>query len=241
MNTLLKLTTCALAATCVTGMALAQQMTFSGASLASGSALEAGATYRFSNVTSGLDAIVTIDALTNATLLNLDSPSADSIEMAKWRPSFVGTGGEGSHYADFTVVFYANGTDTPSAPDRFTASVFGNDLSDLSNGPVLEFAHVTGFTSTLPSGGTDSPLAAWSFENKPGYAIRLGWQGGDDAGSGRSFGIDMTNTSVSNQFSLDSATSSLASAVPEPSSSLLIVLSVFPLALRRKRKGIACK
>ena len=53
------------------------------------------------------------------------------------------------------------------------------------------------------------------------------------------FGYDLSD--APNQFSFDSLTSPLTSSVPEPSSSLLIVLSVFPLALQRKRKGKTCK
>lgn len=221
MKALKNITTFALAAALLTGIANAQQMSFVDSSLVSGSELEAGASYKFSNVTSGFDAVVTIDGLSNATLLSVDTSSANSIENAAWRPTFVGTGGDGLHYADFSVQFYTSGTTSPSAPASFTSAVYGNDLSDISAGFVMEFAHVEGHTSTL-SPDSASWLSAWNFENKTGYSIRMGWQGGN--GTDRTIGSYMENTSASS-----------ASLVPEPSSILLLTLSLFPLALRRNR------
>ncbi|MCP5536018.1 MAG: PEP-CTERM sorting domain-containing protein [Akkermansiaceae bacterium] len=252
MKAIKNLITCTFAAAFLAGDATAQQMSFSDANLVSGTELEAGSSYRFSNVTSGVDAVVTIDALTNTTLLSVDTSSANAIENEAWRPTLAGTGGEGLHYADFTVIFYANGTSNPLAPDSFTTTALGNDLGGTSAGFIMEFAQVAGYTSmiaaeegidtityddgsslALASAGS-TLLASWNFENKPGYAIRFGWQGGNRDSSGSTFGALMDNTSLSNNSPTGSPAPPMTS-VPEPSSVLLFILSIFPLALRRKR------
>ena len=239
------------------GAADAQLMTFKDSTLASGEELQQGAAYRFSNVTSGIDAVVTVDALHQTHLINIDADNG--ISNGAWTPVFAGTGSYGLHYADFTVLFYANGTDTPNAPELFTTTVYGNDLNDSSDSFLMEFVQVAGFTSILnadesvqtleyadssqlamASNGSDPWLAAWKFENKPGYTIRFGWQGGDGPEEGRAYNALMTSNGGTSPSTIPGTVSDFQT-VPEPSTSFLFVLSVFPLAFRRKRQEKSSK
>ena len=223
----------------IQGTALAQQMTFDSPELVGGQNLEQGASYRFSNVLNGLDAVVTVDQLSQISLLNIDTSDTNGIDNAAWSPVFAGNGGDGLHYADFSVLFYAHGTNTPQTPNSFTASVYGNDLTQPTDGIMMEFVQVSGFSSVLNTSsntqGSQPLLAAWQFDDKSGYTIRYGWQGGNGPDKGRGFSTIMTGDIGSPTSAAPVSNPSLTTAVPEPSTSLLFVLSVFPLALRRKR------
>lgn len=254
MKALKNIITCTLAVALFTGMATAQRMSFDDYSLISGPNLEAGASYRFTNVTSDLDAVVTINGLTNTTLKDIDTPSENGIANANWTPTFVGTGDAGSlHYADFSILFYANGTDELSAPSQFITAILGNDLAaQKSSGFSMEFAQIEGVSeavdtayiqgedSTLPENNAAKRLARWKFNSKAGYNIRYGWQGDN---SERNFNAVMQNISgsdkslstTSNKTPQNLTLASSPTTIPEPSSILLLTLSLFPLALRRNR------
>lgn len=239
-----------LSASLAIGGASAQGLVSHAAELVAGKANEVSAAYRFANVFSGTDAVITMDGLSNIELLDIAGSSSralgdlnpKAIENAAWSPVFAGTGGDGLHYADMTVRFYANGTDTPLAPESFTSSFFGSDLSDTSGGFMMEFVQVTGASSMLTAeeiadqlGGSGQHLAAWEFNDVSEYQIRFGWQGADGPASGKVFQTVMSSHGSGRSASAPSQFASLTS-VPEPSTSLLIVLSVFPLAFRRKRQ-----
>ncbi len=232
------------------GSAAAQNMNSRAAELIAGNANEQGSSYRFSNFFSGTDAVVTVDNLTNINMLEVNGPNSralesmnpKAIENAAWAPVFAGTNGDGLHYADFTVRFYANGTDNTQGPASFTSSFFGTDLSDTSGGFMMEFVQVTGASSMLSAeqiadqlGGDGQHLAAWKFDNTTEYKIRFGWQGTDGPDTGKTFNTLMS-TSDNRVSSLGSNEFSSLTAVPEPSTAFLFVLSVFPLAFRRKRQ-----
>ncbi|MBT8044476.1 MAG: hypothetical protein KJO79_05945, partial [Verrucomicrobiae bacterium] len=93
------------------GASNAQQMEFDNYSLVSGSDLQTGAAYRFSQVAQDVDAIITVDNLYNASLRNIDSDSSSSIGKEGWIPVLAGTGDASDvHFVDFSIVFYANNT-----------------------------------------------------------------------------------------------------------------------------------
>jgi hypothetical protein len=112
-------------------------------------------------------------------------------------------GGEGLlHYADFSILFYANSTDDLSAPNEFITTILSNDLAaNQAGGFSMEFAQIEG-VGEAGGGSTESQsnaatrLAGWKLNNKAGYNIRYGWQG-DNAE--RNFNAIMKNLSNSDK------------------------------------------
>lgn len=101
--------------------------------LISGTALSAGAIYRFSNVASGIDARVRIDALTNAGLSTIDQNAGLS---DNFQPQLAGNN---ARSADFTITFVIAGTTTPVAID-FAASGIDIDGDSASTREYTEFS-----------------------------------------------------------------------------------------------------
>ncbi|MGB5724138.1 MAG: GEVED domain-containing protein, partial [Parasphingorhabdus sp.] len=96
-----------------------------------GANLVVGSVYRFSNVTSGVDARVTIDALNNGA--SLSTIDRDTGLIANFQPELVGNG---VRSADFTIRFYVAGTTTPVGLD-FVGT--GIDI-DGDSGNLREYA-----------------------------------------------------------------------------------------------------
>ncbi len=101
--------------------------------LISGTALSAGAVYRFSNVATGIDARVRINTLTNASLAIIDR---DTGLLRNFQPELVGNA-PGS--VDFTIMLYVAGTTTPIAID-FAASGIDIDGDSASLREYAEFS-----------------------------------------------------------------------------------------------------
>ena len=85
--------------------------------LVSGTALSVGAVYRFSNVATGIDARVRIDAFNAATLATIDQNAglADNFQ-----PELAGAN---ARSVDFTITFVAAGTTTPVATDFASSGI----------------------------------------------------------------------------------------------------------------------
>ncbi|MEO0878922.1 MAG: GEVED domain-containing protein [Pseudomonadota bacterium] len=105
-------------------------MDFRNPTLESGTALQVGAVYRFSNVTTGADALVTIDAFNGASLAIIDR---DTGLVDNFQPELVASGNSS---VDFTITFVNAGTTTPLVFD-FAAS--GIDI-DGNNVDIREYA-----------------------------------------------------------------------------------------------------
>lgn len=83
---------------------------FSSNTLEQGIAGQVNAVYRFNNIASGLDALVRIKAISNATLSNVDN-NASGNSAANFSPLFRATQSGG--YIDWEVKFVATGTTNP--------------------------------------------------------------------------------------------------------------------------------
>lgn len=83
---------------------------FNSNSLEQGIAGQVNAVYRFNNIASGLDALVRIKAISNATLSNIDN-NASGNSAANFSPLFQATQSGG--YIDWEVKFVATGTTNP--------------------------------------------------------------------------------------------------------------------------------
>ena len=106
---------------------------FRSPTLISGTALSVGAVYRFSNVATGVDARVRINALTNSSLAIIDQ---DTGLLQNFQPELAGNA-PGS--ADFTITFYVAGTSTPIKLD-FAASGIDIDGDSSSLREYSEFS-----------------------------------------------------------------------------------------------------
>ncbi len=112
--------------------------------LVSGTPLSVGAVYRFSNVATGIDARVRIDALAAATLSTLDQNTGLS---DNFQPELAGSN---ARSADFTITFVVSGTTTPVARD-FAAS--GIDI-DGDSGSIREYSE---FSMPFAAYALDTP------------------------------------------------------------------------------------
>lgn len=118
---------------------------FRNPTLISGTALTAGAIYRFSNVSVGVDARVRINALNGATLAIIDR---DADLLRNFQPELVGNAPAS---VDFTITFVVAGTTTPIALD-FAAS--GIDI-DGDSGSLREYSEFsTPYASYVLDAGT---------------------------------------------------------------------------------------
>ena len=158
---------------------------FTNASLVSGTSLTVGAKYKFSNITSGidpLDAIVTVDSKSNASLLVFDDDNAADetgvagTQAALFSPKIVTDadlkGNARRGYVQFTITFYShyNGN---TLPPSGTLPVLVSNLNFLhfdmdgnkigSNGYFKEIGYVkipsAGIGDLLNYGAPNSELA----------------------------------------------------------------------------------
>lgn len=116
---------------------------FRNAVLVSGTPLSAGAVYRFANVATGVDAVVTVDAVTNGTLTIIDR---DAGLVPAFQPEL---GGSNERSADFTISFVVAGGAAPVSVD-FAAS--GIDI-DGDSAALREYAEFS------------TPFSAFVLEN----------------------------------------------------------------------------
>lgn len=99
----------------------------------SGSNLAVGSVYRFSNVSTGIDALVRIDALNNgATLTTIDN---DTGLVRNFQPELAGSN---ARSADFTISFVTAGTSTPLVFD-FVGTAIDVDGDSASLREYAEF------------------------------------------------------------------------------------------------------
>ena len=114
-------------------------LNFSGTpSLQSGTALTAGATYRYANINTGIDALVQIVALNNGAVLttidNNNAPAAGAPDLRQFfNPEL---GGSNARSVDFQISFVNAGTNT-ALPFDFAATAI--DV-DGDNGSLREYA-----------------------------------------------------------------------------------------------------
>ena len=147
---------------------------FKNAVLESGTALQAGAKYRFSNVKPGVDGLITISAMSNITLDQLDG--ASGFDEA-FQP-YINCPGKKKGYIEFTLDFVQGGTNIPAImlevpmtaididgwefPDE---KIYEYDEFKLTSSYFLNFTTVGSQLDIKFSGG----ITPWvSAENKTG-------------------------------------------------------------------------
>lgn len=160
--------------------------------LLSGNALQQGALYRYASVSAGIDALVVINALNMATLVQLDQ--VDGVNRAL-QPEIDGDA-QGA-YVEFEITFVSSGTSTPNAISaRFSALDVDSPLefytfSDISDYTVESDTELTvsvsdpqtlnivgggaGYAST--SVGNTSVVASFSVNQLASFTYRVGVNG----------------------------------------------------------------
>ena len=120
----------------------------------SGTDLNTGAIYRFPDVTPGVDALVEIMSLTDATLAELDGTAQG--EPSAFQPELTLNAGVGEGSAEFEVRLVRSGSTTPITINRLYAT--GLDI-DGNNDSIREYIELTGFSAYItenPSNLTSS-------------------------------------------------------------------------------------
>lgn len=133
-------------------------LSFQNPTLESGTALAVGARYRFSNVTSGIDALVTINQFNNgASLFAIDGTAQGSTYA--FQPELTSSATNADSSVDFTITFVTTGTTTPTTISNLHASgvdIDGNNASireyiELSNFYQYTVENPTSLTTTISS------------------------------------------------------------------------------------------
>ena len=125
---------------------------FNSWSLETGTALTAGAVYRFANVSSGVDALVTISTITSGiTLRNIDR-TIDGYSEA-FQPEYR-VNGSTNGYIEFQIRFVNGGGNTTSP--RPLVSATGLDIAPFSNTRATVAAPGVGVLSAKTGGGLRS-------------------------------------------------------------------------------------
>ena len=144
-------------------------MNFQNPVLVSGTANTPGAVYRFSNVLPGIDARLSIVAMSNASIVNVDDGTQGTPDS--WQPviDFTGIGAPG---IDFNMSFVLTGTATPAA----TITRFGGTTYDVDG-----VGDVESFLFTSPSVyAVDQPTLLVA-QTLPGGLVDISGDGTTDA------------------------------------------------------------
>lgn len=121
------------------GNNLSNGLQFDNPSLQSGTALQVGARYLFSNVKTNVDAIVSIDSLVNGAEVNkIDDNSNGTGYKEAFQPAIQAGGVTGESYAVFTIKFYIHSTTTLTT----VPVVYATALDIDGNNTLKEFARI---------------------------------------------------------------------------------------------------
>lgn len=113
---------------------------FSISTLESGTANTTGAVYRFYDVYTNLDALVTVSGMSaGITLKNIDR-TADGYQEA-FQPEYR-ISGNTNGYIDFSIVFVSSGTSTPVAQPTVSATGLDIDGSPKEDGNLYEYNQI---------------------------------------------------------------------------------------------------
>ena len=128
---------------------------FQNPTLESGTALTAGAVYRFPQVTTGVDALVRINALVNTTLNTLDITSTG--EASAFQPTLnfpTASTTPSNIYAEFQISFVAEGT-TTSYVQFTTVNATGIDIDGDDVSTMREYQEFPNLPSYVLNGATN--------------------------------------------------------------------------------------
>jgi hypothetical protein len=161
---------------------------FKSAVLESGTALQTGAVYRFSNVKTGVDALVTITFITSGcTLSQFDNDGGTGYQDA-FQPEFLAPA-HTNGYAQFHIEFVTAGTSTAMVQSEIPASAIDIDGNNsLWGGPLNEYDGI--------SMGASSYVDYNMLGGQLGITYSAGWVQALNTGGSEYGGISTSATSV---------------------------------------------
>ena len=152
---------------------------FANPTLVSGTALAVGATYRFSNVKTGTDALVKITNMTGGMTLGTPLDQTTTGYGSAFQPT-LNVPALSNGYVEFNITFVATGTSTAQAQVNLEAtaldidglivgtdSLFEFDMLDMGTGSYLDYS-VTGGQLTITKNGTQYTGQTHTGTNYPG-------------------------------------------------------------------------
>ncbi len=185
----------------LSGTAQAVSLSFTTFSLESGTDLQPGAVYRFDDVTTGVDALVTVVSLNNGATLSQIDDATNPPTAGVWealQPQYTGVDGS----VTLNVEFVTADTSTSTTIANFTASAVDVDGDGISLTEFVEFSDFDRYTlesttnlnvtesgtstrfqantvATVPGIGTAATenIASVVYEDISSFAITLGSEG----------------------------------------------------------------
>lgn len=149
---------------------------FQNATLVSGTALQVGAVYRFTNVAPSIDALVRIDQFNNGARLNaIDGTASGSADA--FQPELTTAANTVDSSVDFTITFVNTGTSTPVNISSFHASGVDIDGDSGSVREYIQLSNLARYTLENPTNITASSIpplvqfAAANAQNQPGISL----------------------------------------------------------------------
>jgi hypothetical protein len=152
------------------------ELRFIDVQLESGTDKQVGATYRYSNVVSGVDALVTISAASNASLVQLDMTSTGKDSAFQPQVKILNQPSQGGvAYMDFQINFVAAGTNDPTAITAWKATAVDVDGDSYRLRESVAFYSMDAYTlennsnlnSSAPEAGMKQ-FEAQNVNNQPG-------------------------------------------------------------------------
>ncbi len=126
--------------------------------LESGTALSVNAVYRFSNVTTGVDALVKIVALVGGATITVFDDVTNGVASA-FQPNMTYAVPAANVYAEFQITFVATGT-TTSYIQFPSLTATGVDIDSDGSTTLREFQEFTNLTSYITNGATSLVAAS---------------------------------------------------------------------------------
>ncbi|MEQ1797643.1 MAG: T9SS type A sorting domain-containing protein [Lacibacter sp.] len=221
------------------------QLVFKNSSLIQGDNLKVGATYRFSNVTIDVDALVTIDSLVNgASVSNIDLSGSGYNDA--FQPQ-VKPGNIGTSYALFNILFVKHNTSTAVFLSSIAATnldldgsltlkemceidMNGGSSKFMNNNPTIAVSLLSNKFRAINLagvnyGGIDTSASEVMFEvknsNIASFKVRFGAVTLSNSGSARQYSLYMKEFAIANATTLPVTLTNFQANLKDKSASLV--------------------
>lgn len=221
------------------------QLVFKNPSLIQGTNLKAGATYRFSNVATDVDALVTIDSLVNgSSVSNIDLNGAGYNDA--FQPQ-VKPGNIGTSYALFNITFVKHNTSTavflssitatnldldgtPTLKEMCEIDMNGGSSKFMNNNPTISVSLLSNKFRAInlagvDYGGIDTTASEVMFQvknsNIASFKVRFGAVTLNNSGGARQYSLYMKEFAIANATTLPVTLTNFQANLKDKSASLV--------------------